>query len=142
MPIEVGTPIPPFEVAAVSAEKMKTMSALMHDSNPIHFDVQSVRALGMGDRTINQGPSNMAYVINMLAIWAGSYGRVRDFRLRFIGNVFADDALRASGTVTALRREGGHRLADCEVRLDRADGAKVLLGSATVIVDDAMEAAA
>jgi acyl dehydratase len=69
--VEVGTEVPPFVVESVPVEPMKTVAALLHDPNPIHFDVTAVRSLGMGDRTVNQGPTNMAYVANMLIRRAG-----------------------------------------------------------------------
>ena len=129
---QVGLEIPPLVIEEVSAEPMKTVAALLNDSNPIHFDVESVRALGMGDRVVNQGPNNMAYVMTMLGNWAGSPGQVRGLRVRFLGNVFAGDRLTARGTVTGLREEGGERLADLDVRLERAEDDRVLDGTAVV----------
>ncbi|HEY9524317.1 MAG TPA: MaoC family dehydratase [Thermopolyspora sp.] len=130
--VTVGTVLPEWHVPSVSPEKMKTMAALLVDPNPIHFDVEAVRALGMGDRPINQGPLNMGYVMNMLAAWSGGHDRLRRFRVRFLGNVFAGDRLCAGGVVTALRDEGGVRLADCDVVLTVVGGAQVLRGTATV----------
>ena len=111
---------------------MKTVAALLHDPNPIHFDVAAVEALGMGDRVVNQGPNNMAYVANMLADWAGGPRRVRGLRVRFLGNVFAGDRLTARGTVTGVREEGGERFADLDVWLERAEDDRVLDGTAVV----------
>lgn len=130
--VEVGTRIPAYEIAAVSAEKMKTMAALLNDSNPIHFDVDALRELGLPERPVNQGPTNMAYVMTMLADWAGGYDRLRNFRARFIGNVLAGDHLRAEGVVTAIREADGGVLADCDISLAVVDGGTVLTGSATV----------
>jgi acyl dehydratase len=137
--VRVGMEIPPLDIPSVSAEKMKTMAALLNDGTPIHFDVEAVRALGLGDRPINQGPTNMAYVMTMLCAWAGGYDRLRDFRVRFVGNVFARDTLRASGVVTAVRRVEGLTQIDCSVRLDIVNGANVLLGNATVHVNEALQ---
>jgi acyl dehydratase len=128
---QVGTEIPPL-VIEVSAEPMKTVAALLQDSNPIHFDADAVQALGMGTRVVNQGPNNMAYVVNMLSAWAGGPGRVRGLRVRFLGNVFAGDRITARGTVTGVREEGGERLADLDVRLERAEDDRVLDGTAVV----------
>jgi len=133
---EVGAELPPWDVPAVSGEKMKTMAALLHDSNPIHFDIPSVQALGLGDRPVNQGPSNMAYVMNMLAAWAGGTDRVRSLRVRFLGNVLADQHLRASGVVTAVRHEEGGPVAECDVLLSIVGGDPVLSGTATVLLND------
>lgn len=134
--VSVGMQLPDFEVAAVSAEKMKTMAALLADPNPIHWDVGAVRQLGMGDRPINQGPSNMAYVMNMLCAWAGGHDRLTAFRVRFLGNVMAGDQLRATGVVTAIRAQDGETLADCDVALRTAAGITVLEGSGTVALGD------
>jgi len=134
MPADVqpGTEIPPLVIEEVGTEQMKTVAALLHDPNPIHFDVESVQALGMGDRVVNQGPNNMSYVVNMLGDWAGGPGRVRGLRVRFLGNVFGGDRLTARGTVTGVRDEGGERLADLDVWLERADDDRVLDGTAVV----------
>jgi acyl dehydratase len=130
--VEVGMEIPPLVIADVSPEPMKTVAALLNDSNPIHFDAESVKALGMGDRVVNQGPNNMAYIVTMLCSWAGSPALVRGLRVRFLGNVFAGDSLTARGTVTGVREEGGRRLADLDVRLERAEDDRVLDGTAVV----------
>src|SRR5581483_5286732 len=103
MHVEPGTELPPLRIESVPAEAMKTVAALLHDPTPIHWDVESVRALGMGDRPVNQGPNNMAYVVNMLTTWAGSPGRIRRLRVRFLGNVFAGDSVTARGVVTGVR---------------------------------------
>ena len=134
MPADVqpGTEIPSLVIEEVGTEQMKTVAALLHDPNPIHFDVESVQALGMGDRVVNQGPNNMAYVVNMLGDWAGGPGRVRALRVRFLGNVLGGDRLTARGTVTGVREEDGERLADLDVWLERAEDDRVLDGTAVV----------
>ncbi len=57
MTVAVGDRIPPFEVAEVSAEKMKTIAALLGDPNPIHWDLDAVAALGMGGPPDQSGPA-------------------------------------------------------------------------------------
>jgi acyl dehydratase len=132
--VEVGTELPAWEVPSVSAEKMKTMAALLSDPTPIHWDVETLQALGMGDRPVNQGPLNMGYVMNAVTGWAGGPDRLRRLRVRFLGTVLAGQALRVRGSVTALRDEDGVRLADVEVVLEVVDGAAVVSGTATVVV--------
>lgn len=134
--MNVGDAIPEWELKAVSREKMKTMAALLADSNPIHYDVATVRALGMGERPVNQGPNNVGYVVNMLSAWAGGPQHVRRFRVRFLGNVLGDDRVVARGRVTALREEDGRLLAECAVEL-AVDGERpVLSGTATVDITE------
>ena len=129
---QVGTEVPPLVIEEVPVEQMKTVAALLNDSNPIHWDVESVRALGMGDRVVNQGPNNMAYIVTMLAAWAGGPEHVRGLRVRFLGNVFAGDRVTARAVVTAVREEGNERLVDLDVRLERAEDDRVLDGTAVV----------
>ena len=131
---EVGTELPGYEVPSVSAEKMKTMAALLNDPTAIHWDVETLRALGMGDRPVNQGPLNMGYVMNAVTDWAGGADRLRRLRVRFLGNVLAGHHLRVRATVTGLREEDGARLADCDVVLEVVGGDAVVSGTATVVL--------
>lgn len=131
--VEVGATIPPLEVS-VDAEKMKVMAALLADPTPIHFDVRALAALGMEQRPVNQGPLNMGYLQTMLARWAGGRDRLLDFRVRFRGNVLADDVVRATGTVTALRDESRGQVASCDIALEVVGGPAVLSGSAEVLL--------
>jgi acyl dehydratase len=132
--VEHGAEIPPL-LFDVAIEPMKTVAALLNDSNPIHWDVESVRRLGMGDRPVNQGPNNLAYVANALVNWAGGDpGAVRRLQVRFLGNVFAGERVTARGIVTGVRQEDGVTLADLDVWLERAADDRVLDGTATVVV--------
>ena len=135
MALAAGDELEPLVIESVSTEAMKTVAALLHDPNPIHFDVDAVRALGMGDRPVNQGPSNMAYVVSMLSRSAGGPERIRRLRVRFLGNVFAGDRLVARGRVASVEASDGEQLAEVEVWLERGEGDRVLEGTATVLVD-------
>ncbi|MGY1712097.1 MaoC family dehydratase [Geodermatophilus sp. SYSU D00758] len=136
--VEAGTELPAYDVPSVSAEKMKTMAALLADPTPIHWDVATLQALGMGDRPVNQGPLTMGYAMNAVTAWAGGPDRLRRLRVRFLGTVLAGQHLRVRATVTAVRVEGGARLADCDLVVEvvgEGDGAApVISGSATVVL--------
>lgn len=129
----VGTPLPPWSLSSVSAEKMKVFAAIARDPNPIHWDRAEVAQRGLGDRLINQGPTNLGYVINMLLAWAGP-ASLRELTVRFTANVFDGDSVVAGGVVTAVRSQREERLVDCDVWLDRADGTRAVQGTATVAV--------
>jgi len=134
MNIAVGQEIPERIIDFVDPARMKTLSALMRDPNPIHWDRAAVAELGLGDRTVNQGPSNIAYVISMLGKWAGGIDRVSKYRFRFMGNVFEGDRLRASGAVTEVTDSPAGLRVQCSLTLDVVDGARVLDGTATVLI--------
>lgn len=128
----VGDAVPPLRVDAVSADKIKIMALVLRDPNPIHFDLDLVRAAGLGEREVNQGGVTMAYIIDMLIAWAGSRAAVRAIDCRFSANVFAGDPVDVGGTVTAVREEQGVHLVDCDVWADSGDGVRAVGGTATV----------
>jgi acyl dehydratase len=130
-----GDPIPTWRLAAVEAAPMKVMALLLQDPNAIHYDPATVARLGMGDRVVNQGPANLAYLQNTLAAWAGGLDRILGVDVRFLANVVAGDAIEAGGRVVSLEEDGGRTIATCAVWLDVTGGPRALQGTATVAVD-------
>jgi acyl dehydratase len=128
----VGDAVPPYPVAAVEPDKIRIMALILRDPNPIHYDLDAVRAAGLGDREVNQGGVTMAYVVNMLAAWTGSRAAVRSIDCRFSANVLAGDAVEVGGTVTAVHEGVGERLVECAVWADREDGVRAVGGTAVV----------
>ena len=133
-----GDPIPPLHVDEVDPQRMKTMAVLLRDPNPLHFDPEAVRGLGLGERPVNQGPTNAAYVVNAVLRWAGGGpGALRRLQVRLTGNVLAGDRLTAAGVVRSVAEVGGEVVATCDVWLDRDDGTRLVVGEAEVAVGGA-----
>ncbi len=129
MTYSVGDALTPFVIESVSPEAMKDWAVFLADPNPIHLDVEVVKAKGLGDRVINQGPINVAYMMNMLmASFPGC--RIASMDSRFLDNVYAGDKAIASGKVTAIE---GSRIS-CEFTLDVEGRGTVNSGMATVII--------
>jgi acyl dehydratase len=116
--IEVGKELPALVVESVDPEKMKLMAAMLRDPNPIHFDADSVRELGLGDRVINQGPSNLSYLLQMVTRWSGGVATLRSVAVRFLGNVFAGDRVECRGRVTAIDSDSRLVTLDVEALVD------------------------
>ena len=131
MTVGPGTELPPWRVDHVDPEKMKLYAAIARDPNTIHWDRSEVARRGLGERLINQGPTNLGFVINMLHAWAGP-GCVRELTIRFTANVFDGDAVTAGGVVQSVADHKGERRATCEVWLDRDDGTRTVAGTAVV----------
>lgn len=127
-----GEPIAPIVVEDVGADRMKTMAALLRDPYPIHWDPEAVRAAGHGDRPVNQGPLNLAYVTNMLMASFGDRS-IRRLSVGFHGRVVAGDTVVAGGTVDDEFDTGGERRSVCTVWLDRG-GERLVSGRAVVAV--------
>lgn len=134
----VGYQFPAYAVGVVEAEKMKTMAVLLQDPNPIHWDTKAVQSLGLGDKPINQGPNNMAYVVNALIAWSGGIANVRSLKVRFLGNVYAGDELTVLGSVMDVEHLEHGDLVNCQVQLLRGAveiGEVVMSGQASVLLE-------
>jgi acyl dehydratase len=127
--VALGSEVGPFVIEAVDAQRMKLMAALLRDPNPIHIRAESVRELGLGDRPINQGPSNVSYVLEMVSRWAGEAGTLRSAQVRYLGNVFAGDRVECTGSVTAVGQGDG--LVTIEA-VAAVEGRQVLTGTFVV----------
>lgn len=127
MSYAVGDTLPPFVIESVSPDAMKQWAVFLADPNPIHLDVEVVKAKGLGDKVINQGPINVAYMMNMLmAAFPG--GRIETMESRFLDNVYAGDTVTASGRITTI---DGHRIS-CELSLDVEGRGTVNSGTAII----------
>ena len=129
MSYAVGDALPPFVVESASPEAMKAWAVFLADPNPIHLDVEVVKAKGLGDRVINQGPMNVAFMINMLmAAFPGATIEAMDSR--FLDNVYGGDKAVASGSITAI---DVNRIS-CSFTLDVEGRGTVNSGTATILI--------
>jgi acyl dehydratase len=125
----VGDKLRPFVIENASPEAMKAWAVFLADTNPIHLDVEVVKAKGLGDRVINQGPMNVAFMINMLMADFPS-ATIKVIESRFLDNVYGGDKVTARGTITAVE---GNRIS-CEFTLDVDGRGTVNSGTATLLV--------
>ena len=117
----------------VSPEKMKVLALLLGDPNPIHIDASAVRQLGLGDRVVNQGPSNIGMIVNMLSEHFPGAKLVR-LQTRLLANVFSGDAVTASAHVISSETVTGGERITCAVRLDVAGRGQVVVGEAELFL--------
>jgi 3-hydroxybutyryl-CoA dehydratase len=128
---QVGSALQLFRVASVSPDVMREWAKFLADPNPIHLDEAVVRAKGLGERVINQGPCNLAFVISMLqAALPGS--AIESLDIRYVNNVYAGDAVEAGGTITAVTGEGAGSVCVCEIWLRSEARGQVISGTASV----------
>lgn len=133
MRVTVGDALPPWEMSSVCAARMRTMAAILRDPNPLHWDRQAVAALplNLGERTINQGPLGLSYIVNMLHEWAGP-GAIRKLVMTFPQVVLDGECVVARGEVYDMTTEGNEHLAHCNVWLEHAERGVLLEGTAVV----------
>ncbi len=135
MSVIAGDKIPPWIMPSVSAERMKTMAAVLRDPNPVHWDRNVVESLplGLGLRTINQGPLGLSYMINMLHAWRGPEC-IRRIIMRFPQVVLDGEEVIARGTVTSVKTANGVTLAECDIWLAHEQRGTLLEGTATIVI--------
>jgi acyl dehydratase len=137
-PPAVGDELPELRIDAIDARDIMLMALVLRDPNPIHYDIDAVRSAGLGEVEVNQGGATMAYILNMLSRWTGSRQDLRSIRCRFSANVLAGQSVTARGTVTAVTPDSDPPdgspgvLVDCDVWVERDDGARAITGSARV----------
>jgi len=125
----VGQELPPFVIDSVDTEAMKQWAVFLADPNQIHLDVEVVKAKGLGDRVINQGPINVAYMMNLL-LKAFPGGRIGTMDSRFLDNVYGGEKIVAKGHVEAIE---GNRVT-CAVTLESEERGTVNSATAVVVL--------
>lgn len=129
MTYAVGDELPPFIIDAVDPEAMKQWAVFLADPNQIHLDVDFVKAKGLGDRVINQGPINVAYMMNcILAAFPG--GRIERMTSRFLDNVYGGERIVARSIIDAVEND---RII-CSIKLESEDRGVVNSATATIIL--------
>jgi acyl dehydratase len=104
------------------------------DYNPLHTDeVFATQAAGYPG-VFAHGMLTMAMTGHMLTDYVGD-GRLTNFGVRFVNQVWPGDTLTAKATVEAVREEGGEHLVDLAVSTTNQDGAEVVSGHATARID-------
>lgn len=128
-----GTELGPLRIESVDPEKMKTFAVVLADPNPIHLDPEAAKAAGLGERVVNQGPTNLGYVLNMLRE-AVPGAVIRDLNVRLTGIVVGGDTAIVAGEVESAQDVGREQLLRCRVWLDVEGGRRAIEGTATLAV--------
>lgn len=100
------------------------------DYNPLHSDEVYSTQVAAYPSVFAHGMLSMGATGRVLTDWFGAEALVR-YGVRFVKQVWPGDTLTATATVTAVREEGGRRLADLTVETVNQDGAPVVTGTAT-----------
>lgn len=119
----------------VRPEMMHVWAKVLRDPNRIHLDAEVVRARGLGDRVINQGPGNVAYIMNML-LAAFPQGRLSAIKVRFVDNVYGGEMVTPSAVVRDVARTEAGQQISFNITLHAGDRL-VLDGEAAVLTTTA-----
>ncbi len=104
------------------------------DFNPIHTDDVFTREVAGYPGVFAHGMLTMGMTGRLLTDWFGD-GRLTEYGVRFVNQVWPGDALTATATVEAIREGDGVHLADVSVVTVNQDGTPVVTGTATARLD-------
>jgi acyl dehydratase len=131
--VSVGEQLDPLVKDAVSKVQLLKYAGASGDYNLIHTDVETARAVGLGD-VIAHGMLSMGFLGQYLAGVADPDG-VRRLTVRFGAPVRLGDVLTCRGVVKALSQTQDDRAtAVLEVWAENQRGDKVTTGEAEVLL--------
>ena len=104
------------------------------DYNPLHTDEIFTTKVAGYPTVFAHGMLSMGMTGKMLTNLVGD-GRLTNYGVRFVAQVWPGDTLTAKATVEAIREEDGVSLVDLSVSTTNQDGAEVVKGSATARLD-------
>jgi acyl dehydratase len=104
------------------------------DYNPIHTDEVYVTKVAGYPSVFAHGMLTMGLTGKLLTDYVGD-GRLTDYGVRFVNQVFPGATLTGTAEVTAIREEDGQLLVDLAVTTVDQDDKPVLTGTATARID-------
>jgi acyl dehydratase len=127
--ISVGQQLEPFVIERVDLEAMKTVAAILQDPNPIHYDTELTKSLGVGELPVNQGPINLTWLLQCAIVFAGGPEKLVSLNTRFLGNVLGTERFVATGVVRAVDTAAG----TATLELSATSNDRPVLGAEAVV---------
>jgi acyl dehydratase len=130
--IEVGQPIPPLVVGALSPTTVVKFQAATGEFAAPHHDYEFARSLGLPG-TILPGPLMFAYQAQLMTDWIGPGGWLSELRAGFKGIGLVGHEFCVEGTVVNKYFTDGENWVECDVGFrDVETDAKVTTGKAVI----------
>ena len=101
----------------VIQENMDLWAEILDDPNPIHLDVNSVKLLGLGEKTINQGHANIAYIINAIN-YNFPESEIIKLNNKMIDSIVEGDKITVSGHIENIVKKNNKIIITCQLKLN------------------------
>ena len=101
----------------VTQENMNLWAEILEDPNPIHLDVNSVKLLGLGEKTINQGHANIAYIINAINHNFPD-SEIIKLNNKMTDSILEGDKITVSGQINNIIEESNKLIINCQLQLN------------------------
>jgi acyl dehydratase len=132
--IAVGDTYEEVVVDNLSRTQIVQYAGASGDYNPIHTDEIWATKVAGYPTVFAHGMLTMGLTGKMVTNYVGD-GRLTNYGVRFVRQVWPGDTLTARAEVAAVRADGGESLADLTVTTTNQDGDVVLTGTATARLD-------
>ena len=130
--VEVGLELPPLHKTP-SNTLLFLYSAITWNPQRIHFDKDFTISEGYKDIVVH-GPLRGAFLSKLLTHWIGDEGVLKKMSYANRDIAYVNEPLACKGTVTRKSIENGQGLVECDIWVENAQGAKLTLGNATVVL--------
>lgn len=128
-----GATLPSLEKAPISKVQLLKYAGASGDYNLIHTDVETAKAMGLGD-VIAHGMLSMGFLGQYAAELAGPEN-VRRLQVKFAAMVRLGDVLTCKGTVAAVTPcDAARNLVTLELWAENQQGEKVTHGETEIYV--------
>ena len=132
--IKVGDTFTQVVVDNLSRTQIVQYAGASGDYNPIHTDEVFATQVAGYPTVFAHGMLTMGLTGKMVTDYVGD-GRLTNYGVRFVRQVWPGDTLTATAEVAAVRSEGGNQLVDLTITTTNQNGEPVLTGSATARLD-------
>jgi len=104
------------------------------DYNPVHTDEKFVTEVAGYPTVFAHGMLTMGMTGMLITNFVGD-GRLTNYGVRFVNQVWPGDTLTGTAEVAAIREADGHHLVDLTITTVNQDDTPVLTGTATARID-------
>lgn len=131
--VRVGDALPPSP-HKITRVDLFLFGVAYFTAHRIHYDVEYSREAGFADVLVTANLLS-GLTAQMLGRWAGDDGALRSLEERNVAPAFAGDTVVISGTVAeVLPSAAAGGLVRCELRVERADGDRIVDGKASLLL--------
>ena len=132
MKYKIGDTIENWSFSVVQ-ENMNLWAEILDDPNPIHLDVNSVKSIGLGEKTINQGHANIAYIINAID---KNFPNSEIIRLnnKMTDSIVEGDHVNVSGLIENISIKNGSTIITCKLKLNVGQQKISVISEADILI--------
>jgi len=130
MEFKVGNKIEDWSYT-VKQKNLVDWSKFLKDPNPIHLNQSKVKELGLGNYCINQGPANIAYILNSIN-YNFPNSKILSLTNKLKGNVFSGDNINVTGKIIDLKNENNSTLLTLLLKLDTQRAKSLVISIAKI----------